>query len=218
MSVSNIANDRPPSSKISAVISDGRGHGWRLPAKELEEAVFDVVRLDPAFAKIRQRAGQATEPNRTEVLSSVQKATVSAGRLSVCFDPRSLLPPGSGFEGAEPITAEAAFGQRRRGIEVRMVLDSDWPRAPDLTLVRMVHRATGWVEKLREGAGVSSLAAAENVQVPFISRRIHLGLLSPKIVTAIVEGRLPAHLTTQALIDMDLSMNWREQEAKLLGA
>src|SRR5262249_6469284 len=127
----------------------GRGHGWRLPAKELEEAVFDVVRLDPAFAKLRERAGQATEPNRAAVLSSVQKATVSAGHLSVCFDPRSLLPPGSGFEDAEPITAEAAFGQRRRGIEVRMVLESDRPRAPDLTLVRLVHRATNWVEKLR---------------------------------------------------------------------
>jgi hypothetical protein len=25
------------------------------------------------------------------------------------------------------------------------------------------------------------------------------------------------HLTTQALIDMDLSMDWREQEAKPLG-
>jgi hypothetical protein len=55
------------------------------------------------------------------------------------------------------------------------------------------------------------------VQIPFISRRIHLGLLSPKIVGAIVEGRLPAHLTTQALIDMDLPMDWCEQEAKLWG-
>src|SRR5262249_31492360 len=35
----------------------GRGHGWRLPAKELEEATFDTVRFDPVFAKMRQRSG-----------------------------------------------------------------------------------------------------------------------------------------------------------------
>jgi hypothetical protein len=136
----------------------------------------------------------------------------------VCFDPRGLLPQGQGFEAVESITAEAAFGQRRRGVEVRMVLEIERLRAPDLTLVRMVHRATGWVEKLREGIAVSALAQAENLQVPFISRRIHLGLLSPRIVAAIIEGKLPAHLTTQALIDMDVSMHWREQERQILGA
>lgn len=194
----------------------GRDRGWWLPAKELEEAVFDVVNADPTFARLRQRAGKTAELSRRDVFASVQKATVLPGHLSVCFDPRGLLGQGPESEKVDAITAEGSFGQRRRGIELRMVLETDRPRAPDLTLVRMVHRATSWVEKLREGASASSIAAAENVQIAFISRRIHLGLLSPKIVAAIVEGKFPAHLTTQALIDMDLSMNWREQEAQLL--
>jgi site-specific DNA recombinase len=194
------------------------GQGWRLPAKELEDAVFEIIRSGATFAKLRARAGGSSELTSVDVFSAVQKLTVAPGLLSVSFDPRPLLPASAPFEVPARMTAEAAFGQKRRGIELRLVLEARPAQAPDVTLVRMVHRAMNWVDQLRKGVALPSLSASEGVQKPFISRRIHLGLLSPKIIAAIVDGRLPAHLTTQTLIDMDVSMNWREQERQILGS
>jgi hypothetical protein len=73
------------------------------------------------------------------------------------------------------------------------------------------------VEQLKAGASITSLAEKDGVQPAFITQRIHLGLLSPRIVTAIVEGRQPPDLTTQSLILMKLPASWREQEKRLLG-
>ena len=64
-------------------------------------------------------------------------------------------------------------------------------------LVKLVHRATRWVERLKAGASITQIAGEEGVRPTFLTQRIHLGVLSPRIVEAIVEGKAPAEITAQ---------------------
>ena len=190
--------------------------GWRLPAQELEDAIFGAVVSDVAFDRLRQRSGAAGDPDRRDLFGAVRKVDIALGRISIHLDVRVLFPDSSQAEAPEHLAIEAAFGQKRRGVELRMTLETEKRRPPDQTLVRLVHRAIGWVEQLKAGASVTSLAAREGVQPPFITQRIQLGLLCPAIVAEIVEGRQPPDITAQALILMKLPMSWREQETKVL--
>jgi len=68
---------------------------------------------------------------------------------------------------------------------------------------------------LRDRKLVINLAEAETVR--YIRSLMHLALLTPQVVVAIVQGRQPADLTTMALVtSIDLPLSWQEQ-AQALG-
>jgi DNA invertase Pin-like site-specific DNA recombinase len=157
---------------------------WRLPAQELEDRIFSAVLSDPAFARCRQRAGVAGEPDRGELFGAIRRVDLAPGRLVIDLDAGALLP--SSAKPQERMMIEAGFDQKRRGVELRMALETEVRRPPDRTLVRSVHRAIGWVEQLKAGASITSLAEKDGVQPAFVTQRIHLGLLSPRIVGAVL--------------------------------
>lgn len=108
---------------------------------------------------------------------------------------------------------------KRRGVEMRMVLESDsTPSRVDLPLLKAVARARRWSQELLSGQfrSVGELAKRESIDRRSVRRLIRLGFLSPQIVEAITEGRQPADLTVTDLIRRtDLPLLWNAQEQAL---
>lgn len=112
---------------------------------------------------------------------------------------------------------EAGLSPRRRGVESSDVFETA-PRAElDITLIRLLDRVLRWAEKIRTGASITMLAREEGVSPTFITERIHVAMLSPRIVELIIEGRQSPSITSQSLILAKLPLGWRDQEARLLG-
>ncbi|MEO5347944.1 MAG: hypothetical protein H7834_16445 [Magnetococcus sp. YQC-9] len=84
----------------------------------------------------------------------------------------------------------------------------------DETLAKLVAKAHKWL-KLIEGrkvASVRALAELEKVDESYMSKVLRLTLLAPDIVTAIIDGRQPDHLTWREL-SKPFPMLWSEQRA-----
>ncbi|MEZ5938624.1 MAG: recombinase family protein [Hyphomonadaceae bacterium] len=188
---------------------------WRLPAPELEERIVDAIVADPVVVRLQQRVRSANELSAAQVIDAVRRVEVAPGCLQIEWDASEAFGGGRPEIPAD-LTIKASFTQRRRGVEQRIVLDANKPVEPDIVLVKLVHRATRWVERLKAGASITQLAAAEGVKPTFLTQRIHLGLLSPRIVEALIDGRLPPEITAQSLISQRPGEVWKEQEQALL--
>ncbi len=62
----------------------------------------------------------------------------------------------------------------------------------------------------RRAATVGEIAAAEKINVSYVSRILRLTLLAPEIVEAILDGRQPAEMTLAVLME-PFPVEWREQ-------
>ena len=108
----------------------------------------------------------------------------------------------------------------RRGPEVRLVIPGATMRAPrqrDEKLVALLaeaHAARALV-LASPGQSINRIASNANRCRSRLTRLIALSYLSPKIVTAIVEGRQPRTLTARTLLDAQLSVEWSAQAALL---
>lgn len=66
---------------------------------------------------------------------------------------------------------------------------------------------------------IGELANRHGVTSSYVSRLIRLNILAPTIVTAIAEGRQPAHLDAKRLLTWtDMPAGWDEQTKALLMA
>jgi hypothetical protein len=83
----------------------------------------------------------------------------------------------------------------------------------DSTLVKALARAFRWRRLLDDGvyATIEELAAAEKINVSYVSRVLRLTLLSPALVAAILDGRQPPELTLARLF-RPLPVEWGEQK------
>jgi lambda repressor-like predicted transcriptional regulator len=109
---------------------------------------------------------------------------------------------------------------KRTGIEMRMVVeDGSAPATVDGTLVRLLVRAHAIRARLLQDPGLTlrEIAAEEGVVSSYVSRIIRLSFLAPDMVTAICNGRHPAQLTANRLMeDTRLPLAWKAQR-ELLG-
>jgi hypothetical protein len=108
---------------------------------------------------------------------------------------------------------------RRRGLEMRLVLDDTAPPSRvDQTLLKTVACAYRWADDLLSGRAqsVGDIARREGVSDRYVWRLMRVGFLAPTIVEAIVDGRQPEELTASALTQrLDLPALWQAQEQTL---
>ena len=90
------------------------------------------------------------------------------------------MPSGSTLDDARPIRSE------RRA-----------------TLVRAVALGRRWLSEIVDGSvtGLDAIAARENCSKRHVAMAISLAFLSPQLVTAAVEGRLPRGISLRNLAD-----------------
>jgi lambda repressor-like predicted transcriptional regulator len=156
---------------------------------------------------------------------------MTIGGETLCF--RNSIKWASPFNlGAEPDKRQPAYAGggdpeqhlmiltirarlKRTGIEMRMVVeDGSAPATVDATLVRLLVRAHTIRARLLQDPSLSlrEIAAEEGVVSSYVSRLIRLSFLAPDMVTAIFNGRHPAQLTANRLMeDTRLPLEWKAQ-------
>lgn len=193
-----------------------------------------------AEAQVQQRIGLAGQrvasrlaPAGAECQAFLQKVVarlmVQEDGLEIVLTRAGLLK-GLGEEVAEPaeekeehpddIVLAVRARLMRCGMEVRLMLPGD-PAiekrlAPNIGLVKAVARGRSWYEYLisRDGALLADLAATSGVDGRYASRILRGGFVAPDIVDAILEGRQPAGLTLDRLVE-ELPLDWGKQREVL---
>jgi len=205
--------------------SDSGRSGWRLAAPEIERAVAAAANTmlgdEAAIANAALAIGLAE--HRLPSLFSLAadwmkrlKSEVEVGAaLSALVDRVDLLDTGGST--ALPITRIFPMQIRRRGFEMRLVLQGSRAPAPlaDLALIKAIARGRRWADDLLSGRveSVAAIAKREGVLPNYVRRLTRLAFLSPRIVEAIVAGHQPPDLTAKALTErIELSLLWSKQE------
>jgi hypothetical protein len=82
---------------------------------------------------------------------------------------------------------------------------AEWAPQPrvDNAMVKALARAFRWRKMLDEGvhATVEELATSKGIAKTYVSQVLRLTLLAPEILEAILDGRRPAHLQLDDLLD-----------------
>jgi site-specific DNA recombinase len=223
--------------------ADSAGRGWRLPAPEIERTVAasacQILSDWTGIATAALAIGLAD--NRLPSLFSAAAAwrerlqsEVEAGAaLSALVDRVDLTDTGIRVSLKVPIPESvprpAANAQnlivtrffpmtiRRRGVEMRLVIEGNRVHAPraDSALLKAVARAHQWSEDLLMGRAqsVAEISEREGVADRYVRRLMRLGFLAPEIVEAIVEGSQPRELSAEALAErIALPLIWTSQE------
>lgn len=233
---------------VSAALVRGateHGPGWRLPARELEQAVAmaigKILADRGAVATALSAAGIVGEG----LASSVDAANALAIRLALdkdllsvasILDRVELTPAGlivtvalgalvaggcSGMNLPAPVlTQSVAMKIRRRGLEMRLVIDGAERSAPvDPALAKTIARAHRWFDDLAMGRAMSTseIAAREGVTPRYVTLLLPLACLDPTVIEAVAHGTQPVELTAQILIGLGaLPLDWDSQR-RLLG-
>ena len=147
----------------------------------------------------------------------VDRVELGRGRFRVSVNLGPLL---EGGHREIALAREATLAIKRRGVEMRLVLDSGPPTEArvDRVLLKEVSRAHRCFEALLAGraASLEGVAAIEDVDARYLSNLLPLAFLSPDIVAAIVRGTQPTDLTAKKLIRrIDLPLEWLAQRQVL---
>jgi hypothetical protein len=130
-----------------------------------------------------------------------------------------------GIDDSASVTVRVPISIRRRGGR-KLVLA---PNGADITavpvtrhvdnaMVKAIARALRWRDMLESGeyATIREIAQAEKINETYVGRVLRLTLLAPEIVEAIINGRQPAGLQLDGLMER-FPVGWREQRATFLG-
>jgi hypothetical protein len=116
----------------------------------------------------------------------------------------------------EAITVHIPMTFRKRGGRKRIVTPDGAPWAPrpriDNAMVKALARAFRWQRMLDEGVcgTIEDLAKRERVNRGYMSRVLRLTLLAPDVVEAILDGRQPAGLQLDDLLE-GFPLEWEVQ-------
>ena len=132
------------------------------------------------------------------------------------FDRPTLSKDGRTITVRIPITLRHQGGRKQ---VVTPAGATPWIPAPtrvDSTLVKAIVRAHRWRDMLESGeyATVRDLAKAEAINESYLGRVLRLTLLSPKIIEAILEGKQPATLELDDLLQQ-FPIEWDQQLGSL---
>ncbi len=108
------------------------------------------------------------------------------------------------------------FTLRRRGVESRIVLAGGQKRDPDIALIKRIVRAMDWIEALRAGDTISSIADRENITPGHITHHIDLGFVSPKILLALANGTQRTDICARRISKLSIPPKWSEQDRLFL--
>ncbi len=216
--------------------------GWRLPAREIERITADAITTlitNPARLAEAARdngiaadrigdvlrhvsANQQTErPSHSQIttdsLNLAERIVLGTDQITITLDLSSMTgTPDTTISHSIPTCI------RRRGVEMRLVLDGpdkgEAPANPDPRLIRCVVQAHAWFDDLKQGrvATLSDIARSEGVSDRHTSQVLPLAFLAPDITEAILAGRQPPELTAEKLIKrIDLPLHWDDQRALL---
>jgi DNA invertase Pin-like site-specific DNA recombinase len=168
----------------------------RFPATELESGVASALEADRNLLLHLQQTGQA----KIDRFELVQRVTVRDGALDIEVT-----------AGGTAMTISSGFTTRKRGVENKLVLDSEMARAPDSALITRILRAMLWLDQIKLGKSISEIAEAENVTTEYIIHNLDLSYLSPRILKAVVSGKQRSDVSAYQLSKIRIPVEWNDQ-------
>jgi len=226
-------------SLVNGSASDN-GKGWRLAAPEIERAVTIAARhmlSDRAgLLEALEKSGidssdlRATLESTSNLLRQLQIEAGSACLTDV-IDRVHLRDDGISVTlkiqvpcSREGVRTNSIFNlsrflplrMKRRGVETRIIMTEgdDLPRKVDPALLKAVARSRGWFEELASGQvrSLTDIARREKIAPRYVERLSRLSFVAPRIVEAICQGRQPAELNAETLLNrIDLPIEWSAQ-------
>jgi hypothetical protein len=202
-----------------------RGHPHRAAiAGAIEEFNIDASRLPSIF-----RAAEAwiqslrLEAEAAPALAQlIERLGLKQDGIQVSI--KLPIPASDERDPATPnelgLTRFVPMRMKRRGVEMRLILDGDAGPAArvDLPLLKATARAYRWSDDLVSGQvrSIGEIAKREHLTGRYVRRVMRLAFLAPRIVEAIAERRQPADLTTHEMTQrIDLPPLWSAQEQAL---
>jgi ribosomal protein L20A (L18A) len=169
----------------------------------LGEMGAEVIKLElaPAGDRVRADGLKSLAPEFKDSSHSTYYLQHNHSKLSFAID---LKKPG------------AREKMKRRGVEIRLVIEGEAARAarPDPALLNAIARGHRWFHELASGrtASIREIAKREGVNDSYVKRLIPLALLAPEIVQSICDGSQPASLTAEVLKhNSPLPLEWTKQ-------
>ncbi len=164
------------------------------------------------------------EQSKEEVLRTVTiKVVISESRIDVRLSVIALRhvlelefdTPLSNIGASHKISIPMRM--RHRGVELKLVInDSNQQHDANIdpVLVKALIKAHAWLDQLLgdDHITISEIAEAESVTDRYVRRILELAFLGPDIKDLILDGRQPAHVSTEWLVrGARLPCDWREQ-------
>lgn len=203
--------------------------GWRLPAREIEriatQSMTSFTRDQMAVTSALKDAGVASHkwPHILTVLDEADGLIATQDYLKkVVLRPERIemtLSLASLDSDMPCMTTAVPMQIKRRGVEMRLVINKGKAAKIDHLLIKTIARAHLWWGELLSGTVTScaQIAAREKLDQGYISRVLELAFLAPDITEAILSGYQPTELTAQYLLrGIKIPMDWNEQR-RLLG-
>jgi DNA invertase Pin-like site-specific DNA recombinase len=212
--------------------------GWRLSAPKLEHQIANLI------ADHLESHAQRMSVCRNSDINALEQVNAIAGNLAVQLRGRTTsafgdlvsvvhLGPGAVEVSlnAENLASSLAtladqinpdvlrcrksWQIRRRGVE-RKIIIGEYKTGPDITLIKLLDRAHGWVEQLTRGVALKAIAEQQGVTPAYIRTRSKIAFLAPKVQEAILGGTLNPEYTANRLVRMKIPADWPTQESLFL--
>ena len=217
------------------------GKGWRLAAPEIERAVAIAARhilSDRAgLLETLEKSGidspdvRATLESASNLFRRLQNQADATACLGEVIDRTELRDDGLSVTLRIEVPCSRAgvrtssilnlsrfvpLKMRRRGVETRIIIavGDDLPRKVDPALLKAVARSRAWFEELASGRvrSLADIARREEIAQRYVERLSRLSFAAPRIVEAICQGRQPAELNAETLLNrIDLPLEWSAQ-------
>lgn len=201
------------------------GTGWRLRADRLERDLASSVQkhlvecidrgdIAESCVHVIGRLRAYTDALGLQVLSIVEETRLADGAVAIALDPGEIarrLQIARTSISSEALSLQLPFGQRRRGVENRLVIGAGQPARDDI-LISNIARASAWREALCMVEDLATIAARDGFTVKYLGQMLVFAFLSPRLVRAILVGRQPPALTTNWIRRRGLPASWAEQD------
>jgi site-specific DNA recombinase len=201
--------------------ADEKQRTWRIPAQQLEGAIASAV---------QKRIGQLSEsandqlfpgaetpvPEAKESLRVVNRVRIAPGSLTVELKAGQLQKLIGAELDCDPddLTIDLPFTERRRGVEMKLVVSNDAAEVDQKLLANIV-LSNHWYQRLREGQSFEAIAAEAGTSKRRVQQMIDLAFLAPDVVRDITKGTQPMGMTSDWCLRHELPADWQAQRQRI---
>jgi site-specific DNA recombinase len=224
------------SQSLRADPKDASSSGWRLPGQEIEQviahAASEIILDDDAITTALQEAGIETHQIQSALNKAKKIQQDSTGLINRFVQRVELQKTGIRLtlslasliarevkDNSVIIVRDIPMRMKRRGIEMRLIINGTGPVRVDKTLLKTLVRAHKWFNDLATGRmkNMAEIASKEGVDKSYVSRVVNLAFLAPNIIESIIEGHQPADFNVEKLTKRtDLPLEWAQQHQLLI--
>jgi DNA invertase Pin-like site-specific DNA recombinase len=201
---------------VSAALLDGEperaGTVARVPANAVERAVVDALRV--------QLGNIAPDADAEMIAADIDRVVVGTSSLAVTLRATSTTEPNSDDapSASTTLTIPWTKASTRRHREILRPADATAPRPmraeTNAKLVTAIARGRRWLAEMEAGdVTIDAIAAREHLSQRHVHMTISLAFLSPRLVKAAIDGRLPHGVGVSRLFDPPAS--WQRQHEML---